>query len=113
MAQHTHTIRKKIRNAINAMDGVNETVKMLLAIATNTAEEYGHDNVSVKDMKEAAKILLQFGVDVEKDIAELFEKEDKEREANLEDSRYDTRRAKKAVGSDKQVYGAVINMNKD
>lgn len=92
MAAHTHTLRKKLRNAINDVNGIDETIKMLIAIATNNAEDYGHEKVTVKDMMAASKLLLEHGIDVERDIAELLKEDEAKAIANPNDKRYEKKR---------------------
>ena len=70
MAAQTHTLRKKIRNAIRKGDKIDQAIEVMLALATNTAEEYTKGDVPPSVMRACAKDLVEFGLTVEKELAE-------------------------------------------
>lgn len=70
MGAQTHTLRKKIRNAIRKGDKIDKAIEVMLALATNEAGEYIQGDVPPSVMRACAKDLVEFGLTVEKELAE-------------------------------------------
>lgn len=85
MAEHTHTIRKKLKRQISRSDTLDEAIKVMLALAINEAEDYGHKMVPAATMRACAKDLIEFGLSAEKDLEELKSK-DSDSENGIKDT---------------------------
>lgn len=88
MALHTHTIRKKLKRQISRSDTLDEAIKVMIALATNRASDYGHESVPAATMRACAKDLVEFGLAAEKDLEALEIKENDNTPDSNEEPKY-------------------------
>lgn len=73
MAQHTHTLRKKIRKAINEGNDIASSIETLRSIAADK-------DAPAATRRACAKDLIDIGMSVEKDLEILLAEEKKKRQ---------------------------------